>query len=251
MKFILTANEWNNIRLNDKLDKKTLGFVPTMGTLHKGHQSLIIRSLDENDSTAVSIFINPTQFNDSEDYKHYPKEHEKDFELLVKMGVDYIFYPSYSELYPDGYRYKVVETSFSKQLCGTSRPGHFEGVLTVVMKLMNIIRPAKSYFGEKDYQQYILIKDMCKAFFIPTEVIVCPTIRDENGLALSTRNELLLCPEKKLAAIFHGLLKSDKSIIEIKHELEKLGFIVDYIEELNGRRFGAVYIDKVRLIDNV
>lgn len=251
MNFILTRMEWDRVRVKCDLNAKTVGLVPTMGALHGGHQSLINRSLEENDITVVSIFVNPTQFNDKNDLKNYPRDHEKDFDMLKDMGVDYLFYPSYSELYPDDYKYKVVEYPFSKKLCGASRPEHFDGVLTVVMKLINIINPQRSYFGEKDYQQYKLVQNMCDAFFMNTEIILCPTVRDEDGLALSSRNVLLTSSERETAAYFPLLLKSNMSPDEIKIELKKKGFRVDYIEDLDGRRYGAVYIGKVRLIDNV
>lgn len=251
MKIIETINEWNDVQQNGKFSDKEVGFVPTMGALHNGHKSLIKRALEENEIAVVSIFVNPTQFDDKKDLANYPKDNEKDFEILQDMGVDYFFHPTYNELYPDDYKYKVVENSFSKKLCGASRPGHFDGVLTVVMKLLNIINPQRSYFGEKDYQQYKLVKNMCDAFFMSTEIILCPTVRDDDGLALSSRNALLTPTERENAALFPSLLKSKLSPDEIKRELIKQGFKIDYIEDMDGRRFGAVYIGNVRLIDNV
>ncbi|MEG8947511.1 pantoate--beta-alanine ligase [Rosettibacter firmus] len=250
-KVIKNISEWKVIRNSEDLKNKTIGFVPTMGALHKGHASLIERCLKENDISVVSIFVNPTQFNDPDDLRNYPRTFENDFKLLETMNVDYLFYPEYGEIYSDNYRYKIVETDFSKKLCGAFRPGHFEGVLTVVMKLFNIVRPHKAYFGEKDYQQLKLIEGMCKAFFMDIEIVPCPIVRDEDGLALSSRNLLLTDEERKIAVNFPELLKSKKSANQIKEELEKLGFKVDYIEDIEGRRFGAVHIGKVRLIDNV
>lgn len=250
-KVIKNISEWKKIRNSEELKDKTLGFVPTMGALHKGHASLIEKCLQENDVSVVSIFVNPTQFNDPNDLRNYPRTFDNDFKLLEEINVDYLFYPEYEEIYNDNYRYKVVETDFSKKLCGAFRPGHFEGVLTVVLKLFNIVKPHKAYFGEKDYQQLKLIEGMCKAFFMDIEIIPCPIVRDEDGLALSSRNLLLTDEERKIAVNFPELLKSKKSVDQIKEELEKLGFKVDYIEDLGGRRFGAVHIGKVRLIDNV
>lgn len=250
-KVIKKISEWKEIRNSENIKDKSIGFVPTMGALHKGHASLIERCVKENDISVVSIFLNPTQFNDPNDLKNYPRSFENDLKLLEDLNVDYLFYPDNEEIYFDNYRYKIVESEFSKILCGAFRPGHFEGVLTVVMKLFNIIKPHRAYFGEKDYQQLKLVEGMCKAFFMNIEIIPCPVVRDEDGLALSSRNLLLTTEERKLAAKFPELLKSKKAPEEIKTELESLGFKVDYVEELEGRRFGAVHIGKVRLIDNV
>ena len=250
-RIIKSVSEWSFIRSSNLLANKKIGFVPTMGALHKGHASLFKRSVDENDITIVSVFVNPTQFNDPKDLQNYPRTYEADMELLRELKVDYLFYPWYKEIYPDNYKYKVTETELSKILCGAHRPGHFDGVLTVVMKLLNIIRPHKTYFGEKDYQQYKLIDGMCKAFFMDVEIIPCPIIRDEDGLAVSSRNVLLSDEERKLALNFPRLLLSDKTAVEIKIELEELGIKVDYIHEIDGRRYGTVFVGKTRLIDNV
>jgi len=150
-----------------------------MGALHQGHVSLIEACNQQNDISVVSIFVNKTQFNDPSDYKNYPKLFEKDLELLEHKNVDYIFYPDYEVMYPDNYSFRISENNYSKLLCGKSRPGHFDGVLTVVMKLLNIIMPDKVYFGEKDYQQYQLIEQMCKAFFMDVEIIPCETVRED------------------------------------------------------------------------
>lgn len=250
-KVIKKISEWKKIRNSEELKNKTVGFVPTMGAFHQGHASLIERCLKENNISVVSIFVNPTQFNDPNDLRNYPRTFDSDLKLLEKMNVDYLFYPEYEEIYSDNYRYKIIETDFSKKLCGAFRPKHFEGVLTIVLKLFNIVKPHKAYFGEKDYQQLKLIEGMCKAFFMDIEIVPCPIIRDEDGLALSSRNLLLTNEERKIAVNFPKLLKARMPNELIKEELEKLGFKVDYIENLEGRRFGAVHIGKVRLIDNV
>lgn len=248
---IKTAHEWNELYTSENLSASRLGFVPTMGALHPGHASLFEKSVSENQKSVVSIFVNPTQFNDPNDLKKYPKTFEKDFEMLEAYGVDYLFFPEYEELYADKFAYQVHEHAFSKMLCGAFRSGHFDGVLTVVMKLLNIIKAGRAYFGEKDYQQYKLIKGMAEAFFMQTAIIACPTVRDDDGLALSSRNLLLSPEERNFALNFPRLLKENKTCDEIKKELEQLGFKVDYIEEYDGRRLGAVYAGKVRLIDNV
>ena len=250
-KVIKKISEWKKIRNSEELKNKTVGFVPTMGAFHQGHASLIERCLIENNISVVSIFVNPTQFNDPNDLRNYPRTLDSDLKLLEKMNVDYLFYPEYEEIYSDNYRYKIIETDFSKKLCGAFRPKHFEGVLTIVLKLFNIVKPHKAYFGEKDYQQLKLIEGMCKAFFMDIEIVPCPIVRDEDGLALSSRNLLLTNEERKIAVNFPKLLNARMSNELIKEELEKLGFKVDYIENLEGRRFGAVHIGKVRLIDNV
>lgn len=230
---------------------KEIGFVPTMGALHEGHISLINKSIAENDITVVSIFVNATQFNDPEDLKKYPGNTDNDIRILEPLNVDYLFAPEHNLLYNDNYLYRINETVFSKELCGAQREGHFEGVLTVVMKLLNIVNPHRAYFGEKDFQQYKLIKGMVEAFFMNVEIVPSPTIRENDGLALSSRNLLLSVENRKKAAKFPELLMSGQSDKEVNSQLEKEGFKVDYIKTLNGRRFGAVILGKVRLIDNV
>jgi len=243
-------NDWRKIR-KEIIGNKTLGFVPTMGALHDGHISLIRKSKSENEITVVSIFINPTQFNNTEDLQNYPKTFETDLQKLKDAEVDFLFFPEYNELYQDNFRYEVNEKELSKILCGADRPGHFTGVLTVVMKLFNIIQANKAYFGEKDYQQYLLIKGMVDAFFIQTEIVPCPLIREADGLAMSSRNVRLTADERITAPKFYEVLKSGLSDDEIKTRLESEGFEIDYITTINNRKFGAVHLGKVRLIDNV
>ncbi len=246
---IKQINKWKEIR--SSLQSKSIGFVPTMGALHEGHLSLMRKSVSDNDITVASIFINPTQFNDKEDFKNYPSTFESDLQKLENENVDYLFYPDYKEIYNDDFRYEINEKELSKKLCGAHRPGHFTGVLTIVMKLLNIIKPTKAYFGEKDYQQYLLIKGMAEAFFLDCEIVPLPLIREEDGLAMSSRNKLLTKEERKTAPKFHEWLSSNRPIDEIKTGLENEGFRIDYVEEIDRRRFGAVHLGKVRLIDNV
>lgn len=222
-----------------------------MGALHAGHASLVERCAKECDVTVVSLFVNPTQFNDPKDLANYPRTIENDTHLLEKMGAHYLFNPEATEIYADQYRYRVTENEFSKILCGAFRPGHFDGVLTVVLKLFNIIQPTHAYFGEKDFQQLKLIQEMCRTLFLDIKVIPCPTVRENDGLAMSSRNLLLTKEERTHAVHFPRLLTSNKSPEEIKTELTSLGFKVDYIVDRDGRRFGAVHLGKVRLIDNV
>lgn len=251
LQIVNKVSEWRELLKSTDFTGKSIGFVPTMGALHEGHLSLIRKCRSENDLTVVSIFVNPTQFNDKNDFKNYPVTYEKDLQKLVDEKADYLFYPDTKEIYNDDFKYEVTEKELSNILCGAHRPGHFTGVLTVVMKLLNIIRANHAYFGEKDYQQYKLINGMTEAFFIETKIIPCPIVREQDGLAMSSRNVRLSETERKQAARFPELLKSNNSAAEIKEKLESEGFIVDYIEELDNRRLGAVHIGKVRLIDNV
>jgi pantoate--beta-alanine ligase len=250
-KVIKKISGWEKIRDNKEFSKKSLGFVPTMGALHKGHIALIKRSLKQNDVTVVSIFVNPTQFSNKEDFQNYPNTFESDLKTLEKLNVDYLLNPKYNKIYPDEYSYKVIESKFSKKLCGQFRKGHFDGVLTVILKLLNIVRPDRIYFGEKDFQQLELVKRMIKAFFINTKVIAVKTVRDSNGLALSSRNCRLNKKELKKASEFPRILNLNLPLEDIKFLLEEVGFRVEYVEQIGKRRFGAVYINNIRLIDNV
>ncbi len=230
---------------------ESLGFIPTMGALHDGHLSLVKKSLKENNKTIVSIFVNPTQFNNPNDLAGYPSTIERDKNLLKQIGCDYLITPCFEEIYPDNYQFKILEESISKNLCGKVREGHFDGVLTIVMKLLNIVNADKAYFGEKDFQQYLLIKKMAEAFFIPTQIIGCETIRETDGLAMSSRNLLLSKENRHLAPQLYKTLRESSSTETAKKTLENLDFDIDYIEEKFNRRFGAVFLGKVRLIDNV
>ena len=250
MLILKEVNAWLEMR-DSRFAESSLGFVPTMGALHEGHMSLIEYSIRENNVTVVSIFLNPTQFNDPKDLNRYPKTLDHDIALLETAGVDVLILPDFEQVYPDEYRYKILESDFSRKLCGASRPGHFDGVLTVVMKLLNIVKAQKAYFGEKDYQQFVLIREMVKAFFMKTEIISCPTIRETDGLAFSSRNARLTSDERLLAPQFYKSLSSNDTLISQKAKLASSGFKVDYLEERDGRRYGAVYLGKVRLIDNV
>jgi pantoate--beta-alanine ligase len=251
MKIFSSLKEWRAFRRTDFFANKKIGLVTTMGNLHAGHQSLLERSVRENSFTVLTLFINPTQFNNPEDLKHYPRTLDEDLVLAKSLKVDFVLTPTYEELYPDHYRYKVTESVESKILCGKSRPGHFDGVLTVVLKLLQCVKADQAYFGEKDFQQLQLISGMVEAFFLDTKIIPCVTIRDKNGLALSSRNNRLSKEAYQLALNFPKLLGAEKSISEIISELSDLGIKVDYIEEHGGRRFGAVFVGDVRLIDNI
>jgi len=222
-----------------------------MGALHEGHLSLLGRARQECDLVVASVFVNPAQFNDKADLARYPRPVAEDIKKLESAGTDYLLLPSAEDMYPDGYKYKVTESADSGGLCGACRPGHFDGVLTVVLKLLNLVKPDKAYFGEKDYQQYRLIKGMAAALFLDAEIVACPTLRDPDGLALSSRNLLLEPAHRELAPALYKALRSKASPAEIKRKLAELGFTPDYVEERWGRRFAAAKLGKVRLIDNV
>lgn len=233
------------------LTGSSLGFVPTMGALHDGHASLIRRSAAENDKTLLSIFVNPAQFDDPKDLEQYPRTLEEDRRKAAQAGADFLLLPEASEIYSDKYRYQVAEKTFSKLLCGKNRPGHFEGVLTVVMKLLNIAAADRAYFGEKDYQQLVLVRDMAKAFFMNTEIIGLPTVRESDGLAMSSRNARLSEGERATAPGFYKILKTAAREEEAFSALNHAGFECEYVIDLDDRRFAAVRLGAVRLIDNV
>ncbi len=250
MRIIKEIREMHSISRKVRLSKKTIGFVPTMGALHAGHTSLVARSLAENAKTVVSVFVNPAQFNDPDDLQKYPRTLDTDLAILRDAGVDYVFVPDRDTVYPDDYRYRRSESDVSTRLCGASRPGHFDGVLTVVMRLFNIVRPQRAYFGEKDYQQYRLIADMADTFFMDIDVRSCPIVRDPDGVALSSRNALLSTEGRAAAAEFAAILKGGDSAEGVRSQLASRGIEVDYVEDWAGRRLAAVVIDGVRLIDN-
>lgn len=251
MKIITSIEQMKNEMQSYKAQGFSIGFVPTMGALHEGHLALVRQSNLENDVTVVSIFVNSTQFNDKSDFENYPNTIEEDRQMLAKEDTTVLFLPKHNELYHDFYYYKVTENNFSQILCGAHRPGHFDGVLTVVMKLLNLARADKAYFGEKDFQQLELIRGMAKAFFLPTEIVACPTVREADGLALSSRNRRLTENERRLAAAFPKILSAPGLAVDERiSKLKATGFEVDYVQESNGRRFGAVKIGSVRLIDN-
>lgn len=243
--------EWQKFRASAWFIKKNIGLVTTMGNLHAGHASLLKRAREENDITILTIFVNPTQFNNQQDLKNYPRTLQQDIELAQQLKTDFILVPTYAELYHDNYCYRITENNLSLKIEGKHRPGHFDGVLTVVMKLLMLVKPTKAYFGEKDYQQLQLVTNMAKSFFLDLEIVPCSIVRDKNGLALSSRNNFLTLEQKELAAEFQRALSSNLSISAMIKQLEHQGFSVEYIEEHEGRRFGAAKLGEVRLIDNV
>lgn len=258
----------------------SLGLVPTMGALHKGHLSLVERSTAENDITVVSIFVNPTQFGPSEDLDTYPRDLEGDLKRLQAIDVDIVFAPSTDELYPEGYYTSVNVEGLTDTMCGAFRPGHFKGVATIVTKLFNIIRPTKAYFGQKDYQQAIVLKTVARDLNMGVDVRICPVVREEDGLAMSSRNAYMDADERRAAPVIYRSLKavSDRlvqkelAVKNIKTELKRLLSSEPLVREIQyasvydpvtleeiqvgGKREEvllavALYIGSTRLIDNI
>ena len=255
---------------------RTLGFVPTMGALHEGHLSLVRRARRENDLVAVSIFVNPLQFGPKEDLKRYPKNFGQDCRLLAKARVDYVFAPSTKALYPSDAQTLVEISELSRGLCGRFRPGHFRGVATVVAKLFNLARPHRAYFGAKDYQQAMIVKQLVKDLNFDIEMRILPIVRDREGLALSSRNAYLSRSERARAlSIPHSLAWAKTEIEQGNRNLRSIyaGVLrrlqgqldrVDYVEfvepetlqpvqSIRGSLVIAVagWVGKTRLIDNV
>ena len=255
---------------------KTIGFVPTMGYLHEGHKSLITKCREESDIVIVSIFVNPIQFGVNEDLDKYPRDFERDRELILDAGGDLVFHPEVSEIYPNKINTYVEVNGVSEGLCGAKREGHFTGVATVVTKLFNIINPDRAYFGEKDAQQVAVIKTMVRDLNMPVEIIGCPIVREEDGLAKSSRNVYLNDNERKAALVLNESLNKAKEALEfgqrdalnlikiIKATIEREPLAkIDYIEIVDSLTLKsiskietsvliaiAVYIGKTRLIDN-
>ena len=257
------------------LKNKGTSFVPTMGGLHKGHISLIKQSKKSKFKTLVSIFVNPKQFNKKSDFRSYPRNTKKDIKLLKKLKIDYLYIPTFKDIYGFRPKNKIFLDKSSKKLCGKFRKGHFEGVLNVVNRFIEIIKPRYIFLGKKDYQQLFLIKKHIKKRKIKSKIIECKTIRENNGIACSSRNLNLSKNQMKIASnIFHYLnnlkkkIKKNYSLFKInkiKKDLIKLGASkIDYLENYNTKSFKkikkpnkkynlffAYYIKKVRLIDNI
>ncbi|MFH0924092.1 MAG: pantoate--beta-alanine ligase [bacterium] len=256
---------------------KTVGFVPTMGYLHDGHLSLMQEAREKNDLAFASIYVNPTQFGPNEDFNRYPRDLERDKDLLAKVGIDCLFTPISEEMYPKGYRTYVEVETLSTKLCGHSRPGHFRGVTTIVCKLLNIIKPTSAYFGQKDIQQVTIIKKMVTDLNIGCLIEVMPTVRDKDGLALSSRNIYLNKEERLQAAFIYKALKKAEAMIlneerdcnriiaEISNIISQCSLArIDYIKICDLENLEhldlitnhaiitiAVFFGKTRLIDNI
>ena len=239
MKTVQTVSEWRALLTGYRAAGKSIGVVPTLGAWHAGHVSLCKVARRDCDVVVATLFVNPTQFDEAQDFENYPRTEEADRRMMEAAGVDMVFMPSVEEMYPGGTSYSVQEAELSSELCGAHRPGHFTGVLTVVMKLLQIVGADRAYFGEKDYQQLQLIRGMVAAFFLQTEIVPCPTIREPDGLAMSSRNVRLSSEERALAPQFHAILKSAPDAALAEQQLRALGFVVDYIEDKPDRRYGV------------
>lgn len=211
-------------------EKKSIGFAPTMGALHEGHLSLVRRSKEENAITVVSIFINPIQFGPKEDFNKYPRGIDGDLKKLSLLDVDFVFIPEIVEMYPDGFSININVGGIGNILCGAVRQGHFNGVATVVAKLLNIVMPHRVYFGQKDFQQTVIIKKLVRELNFDMDIIVCPTAREADGLAMSSRNIYLSPTERKSASILYRALKHGEGLIlqgkqdasYVKTDIEKI-----------------------------
>jgi pantoate--beta-alanine ligase len=211
-----TRNDLQETLENHRVLGKTVGFVPTMGALHMGHLSLLEQAKTENDIVVCSIFVNPTQFNDPKDLDKYPRPIENDIDMLQSVNCDILFLPEVNEMYSNNevwdHSFGEIETLWE----GAMRPGHFKGVGQIVYKLLSLVHPNKSYFGQKDYQQTVIVKKLCKDFSLPTEIIVCKVIREANGLAMSSRNIRLTETERQEASKIYEALMSSKMLIQQK-----------------------------------
>ena len=269
MKIIVNKNRLKKLIYNEK----NLGFVPTMGVIHDGHISLVKKCTAECDTSVVSIFVNKPQFNKKNDYKKYPKAIKRDSSILKRLRVDYLYLPNEKQIYPSGRNKNIRISSLEKILCGKFRPGHFRAVVDVVDRFVNIIKPKKIYFGEKDMQQLKIIDHFIKKNHKDVKVVGCKTARERNGVAYSSRNLLLTLKQKTIASKIYKLLKNKKKIlikcrpdlIKMKKKILNLGvnnieylkvininkLIKPYIKNNKYRIFIAYYLGEVRLIDNI
>ncbi|MDK2791840.1 MAG: pantoate--beta-alanine ligase [Deferribacteres bacterium] len=276
MKVVKKIDELRNVIKQEKINGNKIGFVPTMGYLHDGHLSLIKKSKEDNDVTVCSIFVNPTQFGPGEDLDKYPRDIERDMKLLKENKCDILFYPDVKEMYPNGFYTKVTLSILTDKLCGKSRPGHFDGVATVVTKLINIVNPDSAYFGMKDYQQLLVIKRVVEDLNLDVNIVGCPIVRENDGLAMSSRNVYLTEKERESALSLSKSFKLVSQLIEkgiknpqeIKqevckfietHPFTKIDYVelvdIDTLENLNELKDKfllalAVFVGKARLIDN-
>lgn len=282
MKIIRSAETFRKALESARLRRKSIGFIPTMGALHEGHLALVRASKKQNQVNAVSIFVNPAQFGPNEDFKKYPRVLEQDAKLLRSVGVDYLFYPAVNEIYPEGCAFSVKldgAAAFARELCGQFRPGHFDGVATVVAKLFSLTGPCRAYFGAKDYQQTVVVRRMVNDLLLPVKIIVRPTIREKDGLAMSSRNRYLNPEERQRAVLIYQALSglkrccenSSAGVLNLKllqkqavENLRRGGLSVQYFKIVNPLTLeplteiqpemlaaAACFAGKTRLIDNV
>lgn len=277
MKIITNVDLMHQTVLKLKKKNQTVGFVPTMGFLHEGHAALLRQCKKDNDISVLSVFVNPAQFGPNEDFKNYPRDIKKDELLAKRENVDIIFYPSVDEIYPTGFLTYVNVDVLSDRLCGASRPGHFRGVATVVLKLINIVAPDVIYLGQKDAQQAIILRKMAEDLNVPVRVKIMPTIREKDGLAMSSRNTYLNETQRQQAVVLNQALKKAQQLIRegerkpkvilssVKQLIEPLSEgEIDYIQCVNAQDLSpldkvsgdvlialAVKFGRARLIDNI
>lgn len=249
MKVIKEISAIQNISLYFKRVGKTIGFVPTMGFLHEGHISLILKARDENDIVVVSIFVNPIQFLPGEDFEKYPRDFLRDYHLCKSAGVDYIFYPNTQDIFPDNYQTFIEVKNLSDILEGKYRPGHFRGVTTIVAKLINIVMPDRLYLGQKDAQQAVIIKKMLKDLNYTTEIKIGKTIREDSGLALSSRNTYLSDEEKiEASALYQALELAAKLIMESNYISSEE--VIDKMEAFIKEKAPSCKLQYIAITDN-
>ena len=277
MEISRTKNDIGRLVSKARKAEQTVGLVPTLGALHDGHLSLVKQARQESGFLVVSIFLNPTQFGPGEDLNKYPKQEQQDLGLCRKAGVDAAFLPSTEQMYPEGYCTVVKVEGLSEKLCGVNRPGHFDGVCTVVAKLFNIVQPDWAYFGQKDAQQALIIRHMVQDLDMPIQIRVCPTVREQNGLAMSSRNAYLTEQERNQAAcLYQALLEGQRLISAGERDPGKVTEAmsrvisqagpseIDYVAAVDPQSFEpatqessawllavAVRIGGARLIDNI
>lgn len=277
MKTVSSIQELKAYLAAERQDNKQVGFVPTMGALHAGHLSLVKRCREENDVCVVSVFVNPTQFNDKHDLETYPRTLDKDCALLETAGCDYVFAPSVEEMYPEPDTRTFDFGTVSAVMEGARRPGHFNGVAQIVSKLFYAVEPNRTYFGEKDFQQIAVIRAMVKQLQIPVEIVACPIVREADGLALSSRNVRLTPEQRQKAPLIARTLKESVTFAAGKSVQEVIDYVVnrinaepdmrvEYFEIVDGNTMEAigqwtdttypvgcitVYCGEVRLIDNI
>jgi pantoate--beta-alanine ligase len=281
MKIVKTIESMKETVYDLRSQSKSIGFVPTMGYLHEGHLSLVKEARKNNDIVVVSIYVNSAQFAPHEDLETYPRNFERDENLCDREGTDYIFYPDDQKIYPERYQTYIRVTEIEKKLCGISRPIFFQGIATVCTKLFNIVKPTHAYFGQKDYQQSLIIKQLVKDLNLDLNIVVCPIVREKDGLAMSSRNKYLSENERKEAVCLYGAWNLGKKLIEkgernvekikktMKEHIENYELPkIDYIEIYNAEDLSefennaikegreivialAAMVGKTRLIDNV
>ncbi len=277
MQIIQTKKALQEIVSVCRLKDKTIGLVPTMGALHEGHASLVRRSVSENNVTFVSVFVNPTQFNNKEDLEKYPRDLHRDAELLSSLGVDFVFAPTPEEMYSEEEMIETFQFDFGgldQVMEGKHRPGHFNGVVQVVSKLFSLVQPHRAYFGEKDFQQLAIIRRMVDVMQFPIEIVGCPIVREKTGLALSSRNERLSAEEKQTALAISRVLFESRQLIQSQTVAQVQSWVIEQINRVDGltveyyeivdqttlqpaadfsHAIGCVtvYCGPVRLIDNI